>query len=237
MPIATYNTSAAAVRTELVEALKLDLVGPDNAHIFAHELLPDAPSRWYLTGFLVPAEAPVEQKTDETSNEEIDSGGDTEGTDDASPPDRAAARKRLLPSSMGLSVLVPPGVDALQVIVAWGDYLYEGATTEPGDAGPTTETAAELHDKPVASGTVGAGAVAPSNPTATQSPSKGYRRDPREEPVPVPLPRAGSKPCEFPVPNSGGLTLSVTVRAVPAAGHASSRLPAGTRSVSVFPRQ
>ena len=48
------------------------------------------------------------------------------------------------------------------------------------------------------------------------------------------LPSPGSKPKEFPVPNSGGLTLSATVRAVPAAGHASSRLPAGTRSVSVF---
>ena len=222
------------VRAELVEALKLDLVGPDNAPPFAHELLPDAPSRWYLTGFLVPAEAPVEQKTDETSSDEIDSGGDTEGTDDATPPDRAAARKSLLPSSMGLSVLVPSGVDALQVIVAWGDYLYEGATSEPGDAGPTTETAAELHDKPVASSSESAVAVAPSNqPTTLQLP-KGYRREPREETVPVPLPPAGNKPRELPLPNSGGLTLSVIVRAVPAAGHASSRLPAGTRSVSVF---
>ena len=196
--------------------------------------MPDAPSRWYLTGFLVPAEVPVGQKTDETSKEEIDSGGDTEGTDDASPPDRAAARKSLLPSSLGLSVLVPSDMDALQVMVAWGDYLYEGATTEPGDAGPTTETAAELHDKPVASAADSAVAVVPANPPETQQSPKGYRRDPREETAPVPLPPAGSKPREFPVTNSGGLTLSVTVRAVPAAGHASSRLPAGTRSVSVF---
>ena len=76
----------AQVRAELVAALKFDLIGPDNAHPFAHELLPDAPSRWYLTGFLVPSEASVEQRSDETSTEEIDSGGDTEGTDDASPP-------------------------------------------------------------------------------------------------------------------------------------------------------
>ena len=55
-----------AVRTELVETLKLDLVGPDNDHAFAQKLLPDAPLRWYLTGFLVPSEAPVEQKSDET---------------------------------------------------------------------------------------------------------------------------------------------------------------------------
>jgi hypothetical protein len=46
--------NSPAVRSELVEALKLDLVGPDNDHAFAHELLPDAPLRWYLSGFLVP---------------------------------------------------------------------------------------------------------------------------------------------------------------------------------------
>src|SRR6266567_6742969 len=131
-------------RSEMVEALKLDLVGPDNAHAFARELLPDAPSRWYMCGFLVPSSAPTEQKSDETSADEIDSGDDTKGADDAAPPDRATARKSLLPSSMGLSVLVAHGVDALEAKVAWGDYLYEGAV-EPGDAPPMTETAAELH--------------------------------------------------------------------------------------------
>jgi hypothetical protein len=60
----------------LVEALKLDLFGPDNDHKFAHELLPDAPSRWYLTGFLVPSEAPIEQESDETTTEGIDFGGE-----------------------------------------------------------------------------------------------------------------------------------------------------------------
>jgi len=82
-PVSTIPPQA--VRAEWVEALKLDLVGPDNPHAFAHELLPDPPSRWYLTGFLVPSEAPVEQKSDETSSDEIDSGGDTEGSDDAGP--------------------------------------------------------------------------------------------------------------------------------------------------------
>ena len=115
------------VRSELVEALKLDLVGPDNDHAFAHELLPDAPSRWYLSGFLVPSEAPADQKTDETSSEEIDSGGNTGGTDDDTEPDRAAAGKSILPSSMCLSVLVAPDVETLNATVAWGDYIYEGA--------------------------------------------------------------------------------------------------------------
>ena len=46
------------IPSELVEALKLDLVGPENDHAFAHELPPDVPSRWYLSGSLVTAEAP-----------------------------------------------------------------------------------------------------------------------------------------------------------------------------------
>ena len=221
--------TSPAVRSELVEALKLDLVGPANDHAFAHELLPDAPSRWYLSGFLVPAEAPVEQKTDETSNEQIDSGGDTDGTDDANQPDKAAARKSLLPSSMGLSVLVAPGVSTLQAIVAWGDYIYEGSDQEPA-ATPSPEPPPEgTHDAlEEKSGEYKTGSGVPPKPP------KGYRRNPREETVTLALQTPGGKPKEFPVPSSGGLTLSVTVRAVPLAGHHSTRLPAGTRSVSVF---
>jgi len=35
---------SCGVRAELVEVLKLDLVGPDNVHAFAHEVLPP---KWY----------------------------------------------------------------------------------------------------------------------------------------------------------------------------------------------
>ena len=49
-PDTLLKMNSPAVRSELVEALKLDLVGPDNDHAFAHELLPDAPSRWYSLG-------------------------------------------------------------------------------------------------------------------------------------------------------------------------------------------
>lgn len=226
-------STSATIRSEIVEALKLDMVGPDNRHAFARELLPDAPSRWYLCGFLVPSTAPTEQKSDETSSDEIDSADDTKGTDDAAPPDRASARKSLLPSSMGLSVLVAPGVETLTAKVEWGDYLYEGGSSEPADGGPTTETPAELHDQPVTPATGAEGGANPQTPQPA-SPPKGYRREPREEVVQIALPTPGSKPQEFPVPNSGGLTVSVTVRAVPTGANATSRLPSGTRSVSVF---
>ena len=41
------TASPVNVRTELVEALRLDLVGPSNNHPFAHELMHEPPSRWY----------------------------------------------------------------------------------------------------------------------------------------------------------------------------------------------
>jgi hypothetical protein len=84
------SITPAEVRAEMVEALRLDLVGPSNAHAFAHELLPDAPSRWYMCGFLVPSSAPAEQKSDKTSTDEFGSGDDTKSTDDAAPPDLIA---------------------------------------------------------------------------------------------------------------------------------------------------
>ncbi len=50
--------SAKDVRAQLIDALVLDLVGPEvgnAAHAaYAEELLPIAPSKWYLTGFLIP---------------------------------------------------------------------------------------------------------------------------------------------------------------------------------------
>ena len=52
------------VRRELVEALRLDLVGPENGSDLEAEILSQAPSRWYLTGFLVPLEASESQRGD-----------------------------------------------------------------------------------------------------------------------------------------------------------------------------
>jgi hypothetical protein len=45
------------VRTSLLDALQVDLIGPSGALGDHREVLPQAPSRWYLTGFLVPTDA------------------------------------------------------------------------------------------------------------------------------------------------------------------------------------
>ena len=51
-------TDSVQVRDSLIEALRLDLIGPHNDHAFAAELLKETPSRWYLTGFLIPDRTP-----------------------------------------------------------------------------------------------------------------------------------------------------------------------------------
>jgi hypothetical protein len=198
--------TSGQVRGKLVEALELDLVGPDNTHAFAHELLPDSPTRWYLTGFLIPVDAPEDQRYDETSTDELDAGGEDEGaTDDAGPPDPAAT-KSYLPSSMGLSLLVKQTTKKLNVTVEWGDYIREGGEqTDPQEA--ATRTLQTSH--------VDKGAKT----------RRGFRRDPR-----IDLGSIGSDVTDFAVPNSNGLELAVTLKGVSSLA----RLPAGTKSVSVF---
>jgi helicase-like protein len=224
----TTSATSASVRSELVEALRLDLVGPSNDHPFANELLRESPTRWYLTGFLVPSDAPVEQRTDETASDEIDSAGEGDGSDDADSPDQAAARRTFLPSSMGLSVLVDPEVSELHAMVSWGDYVYEGA--ESG-ASANEAGAEEGEDKPTESED-DADSADPDN--AGAKPLRGFRRVPRAESVTIPLSSSSQKPVEFKIPNSNGLTLFVTIRTVVATALGADRLPVGTRSVSVF---
>ena len=95
------------VRKKLVEALQLDLVGPQGSNGAAAEVLPQHPSRWYLTGFLVPFDAGEAQSSDPDAGDDIDGNGDGAGTDDDVVPERVAASKTRFPSSMGLSVLLP----------------------------------------------------------------------------------------------------------------------------------
>jgi hypothetical protein len=110
------------VRSKLVDALHLDLVGPSDSLGDAKEVLPQSPSRWYLTGFLVPLDAAPEDKRDETAADDLDQAGETGGVDDDDQPERPAARARYFPSSIGASILVPASARTLKVRAAWGDY-------------------------------------------------------------------------------------------------------------------
>ena len=117
-------TTSAEVRSRLIYALQLDLIGPtpDDA-IYAEETLDQAPSKWYLTGFLVPYEAPIEQRSDDTGNEELDQIDRVSSGDDENAPEKTFAKKAFFPSSMGLSILVSQSAIQLDVTVEWGDYF------------------------------------------------------------------------------------------------------------------
>jgi hypothetical protein len=121
------------VRQQLIEALRLDLVGPDCGLGTPTEILPQAPSRWYLTGFLVPIDADDNQKAEETSTEGLDEVGDAKGLDDATTPEPAAARRAYLPSSIGMSLFVPADTRELTVTARWGDYRLK--TPDDGHGG------------------------------------------------------------------------------------------------------
>jgi hypothetical protein len=125
--------NSAEVRADLDRTLRLDLVGPEPGHAHEKEVLGEPPSRFYLCGFLVPLDAPEQQKFDPTSLDEVEGVADAgagESGDDGGTADPPSARKSFFPSSIGLSVIVPKGVDSLSAWVAWGDYVLKAVPVE-----------------------------------------------------------------------------------------------------------
>ena len=116
-------TTSAAVRQQLVEALSLDLVGPDataDDH-YQVEIISQARSKWYLTGFLVPYEASVQDRSGDTADEGIEIDAPTSKSSvDENTPETASARKALFPSSIGLSFLISSQTTSLDLEVYWG---------------------------------------------------------------------------------------------------------------------
>ena len=190
------SINSLEIRRSLVDALQIDLIGPVGALGDHAEILPQSPSRWYLTGFLVPTEADEGQRCDPTSNDELDQAAEPAGIDDDDSPEKPAARRSYLPSSMGVSVLVPATLHDVQAVVRYGEYLR----VEPseGASGP-------LH----------------------------WKRIPREEVVSVAIGKESTSQGIVPVPNSRGVELVWSIRAVPD-GDLDGGLPKGTRCLSLF---
>src|SRR5438105_3811576 len=133
----TVPATSLEVRARLVEALKLDLVGPWAGHALAEERLQGwvRPSNWYLTGFLIPSGTPPDKSADPDEDDDMEAEiPESAGLAEESNEERKAAKKGFFPSSMGLSFLVPKEVRALTVTVRWGDYAQaeiEGADGKP----------------------------------------------------------------------------------------------------------
>ncbi len=114
--------SPIQVRQRLTNSLLLDLVGPTGPIGDHRETLSQQPSKWYLTGFLVPTESSETQKIDETVTEQLDQSVVPSNGDDAGNEEPPVARRSYLPSSCGISFLIAAKSTTLQAIIRWGDY-------------------------------------------------------------------------------------------------------------------
>lgn len=118
-----------------MRALEVDLIGP----YAEDEQLDRAPSRFYLTGFLVPREGRGEEAIvepdDDTESEDADGEDEDATADDVRPAGEGSRRRSILPASMGLSVLLPPG-DGGEVTVVLRCAEY--AAFHPDGAKKTT---------------------------------------------------------------------------------------------------
>ena len=220
--------TSAAVRASLIDALRLDLIGPipdDTVH--AAETIPQAPSRWYLSGFLVPYEAKLSDRSDPDSDDSFDPQitKPTNG-DDEKAPEAASARKGHFPSSLGLSFLFAPETEQIDVVVNWGDYepLAIGETEDEAETNLQARTSRPWHRTP-----------RQANLTISLSQSA----KPAEQISLLPTAAADTQPDlpfsqgfrkTVPVPGSKGLELVLSVRPI----HNQRSLPAGTRAASLF---
>jgi hypothetical protein len=188
---------SAQIRSDLIDALRLDLIGPSKGHELESEILPSAPSRWYLTGFLVPHEASEETRRDETADEQLEIAGIAENNDDEAPAEQISKRKAFFPSSMGISTLVRASTQTVNVDIEWGDYKEHTEEEKPRE----------------------------------------WQRTQRAARLSISLSGVGAKAKRFEIPDSDGLRLAVSLRAVtPTVSRAiaSDGEPFDCRAMSVF---
>lgn len=204
------------VRSELVKVLNLDLIGPNTGHPLKEEILNQvAPSRWYLSGFIVPMGGlPSQSVADDAEGEELDGTPQSTGIDDEPTPERQAKKKNHLPSSIGISFLIDKVIKKVPVTISWGDYTFVEKPTAPGSADPNPEKEDE--------------------DTARFYRGKWqWKRTPRTETISIDIPDdEGLR--EVSVPNSDGLELAISARDIPTEWASMGGLPQGSKAVSVF---
>jgi hypothetical protein len=188
-----------------VGQLQLDLYGPGLSDVALHvEVLEQAPSRWYLTGFLVPRNAPEEQRAGDADAEgDLDSGDDAGGSDDQATPDKASGRRAWRPSSLGLSFLITSDTSTLDATLTWGDYTFAAISDDAGSKSRTNDDEDDNRGR--------------------------WQRTHRIEKASLNVSKIGR--FEVAVPRSSGLVLAVLVRPVSLKTESGTQ---NVKSVSVF---
>jgi hypothetical protein len=125
-------------RARLVDALRLELLGPESPE----EELRESPISRYAMGLLAPFGTGI---PDEERDEELTGGGEDEeaGAVDLGPP----MSQSITPSSIGLSFLIPAEIRQLTLRASWGDYRVEEIPEDEGDeAGASPGDGTEAQD-------------------------------------------------------------------------------------------
>ena len=198
---ASQIPDSASVRDYLTYALRLDLIGPrPGDDTLAYERIDHAPSRWYLTGFLVSSEAPESQRAQDAEEEFDVPDEGAHGGDDSGTPDRGSGKRNFLPSSMGMSILVTEETTRLDVSVSWGDYKPESGA----DAGMEPAGTDAPSDNAGGGGESSEGANRRFGP---------WVRTPKDGAISIDLfgIQAGA-PTSYPIPGSSGLQVVCMLR-------------------------
>ena len=214
--------NAAGVRAEMVRRLRRNLIGPSEAddHDLLAERLPpgENPSRWYLAGFIAPSgeltqEPAADSEWDEVDGilSDVEAFGAGGAAGDHDEPEAPAARRRFLPSSIGLSTMVDPRVRALEVAIDWGDYV-----PEPPLPLDILESGGEPGHTPIS-----------------------WRRVAREHRITLPIPREDAGVAHHPLPGTAatarpGGALELAIRARPFALHLADGSRRMVQVVTVF---
>ncbi|HYF81325.1 MAG TPA: DISARM system helicase DrmA, partial [Symbiobacteriaceae bacterium] len=111
------------VRADLVDRLRLELVGPNAVD----EELGESPTHRYLCGILWPKGTPIDSTEDDSDN----NAGGADETDGA-PELTAPLAQSMKPSSIGLSFVVEPEHREIAVTAQWGIYTADARQEEGG---------------------------------------------------------------------------------------------------------
>ncbi|MEY3298755.1 MAG: hypothetical protein RLZZ597_2015 [Cyanobacteriota bacterium] len=207
----TPPTTSTEVRQNLLDALQIDLVGPESdSAYFKHyrdEELAQSPSKWYLTGFLAPYGSSLDVRIpleDEQDNDREISLEKKEGVEDGANPEITAARTVPFPSSIGLSFLLPDSVKEITATISWGDYYPIEVPSSPEKT--------------------------PSESESTKRPKKNYNWKRVHQTAELPLILAVNETSvRLPLPEHEGVELTIVKRTVK-----NPAFPAGTCAISVF---